>query len=345
MQLKQIINWLDPWSWLRSFCNQFPEFALKIICLLDRFLLNLKNQKEYDLVYVLNPASRGWVLDRICQEINRYFKGNSKFCFRHKNLPPAKAYFFSHYSLYANALFRIRNTWVRNRKSIVFYTHPRELPLSDKRLYYSLNKAHKIIAMNAMFADRIVSKGIDRNLVKCVIGGADPQIFTPHSRGKGCVGFSSAYYERKNPGLLIDLIKLLPDNRFLLLGKGWDQYSRFKELDSLPNFSYIEAPYSDYPRYYKEMDVFVSPSNLEGGPIPLIETMMCNIVPVASKTGFAPDIIQHGQNGFLFEVGADAQEVSELVIKAIKFEGNINKSVENYTWEKFSNEIQKQIFN
>ena len=93
------------------------------------------------------------------------------------------------------------------------------------------------------------------------------------------------------------------------------------------------------------MDVFVSPANLEGGPIPLIETMMCNIVPVASKTGFAPDIIQHGKNGFLFDVGADAEEVGELIKKAIKFEGNINRSVENYTWKNFSKEIQRLIFN
>ena len=54
-----------------------------------------------------------------------------------------------------------------------------------------------------------------------------------------------------------------------------------------------------YPDLYSKMDVFVSPSILEGGPVPILESMMSNCVPVASKTGFCPDIINHGQNGFL----------------------------------------------
>ena len=37
--------------------------------------------------------------------------------------------------------------------------------------------------------------------------------------------------------------------------------------------------------------------------------MMSNCVPVASKTGFCPDIINHGQNGFLFDINAGYKEV------------------------------------
>ena len=40
-------------------------------------------------------------------------------------------------------------------------------------------------------------------------------------------------------------------------------------------------------------------SVLEGGPVLILESMMSNCVPVASKTGFCPILLIHFQNGFL----------------------------------------------
>ena len=41
--------------------------------------------------------------------------------------------------------------------------------------------------------------------------------------------------------------------------------------------------------------------------------MLSNCFPVASKTGFCPDIISDGNNGFLFDVDADYSEVIRLI--------------------------------
>src|SRR5262249_30654954 len=145
----------------------------------------------------------------------------------------------------------------------------------------------------------------------------DPEMFKRRERtGAGAIGFSSAYYDRKSPDTVLGLVQLLPHRQFILVGRGWEAYPRFAELQAAPNFRYAAAPFSEYPKIYAEMDVFVSPALVEGGPIPVLETMMCNVVPVASRTGFGPDLIRHGENGFLFDVGAPAEVIAPLVEQA-----------------------------
>ena len=84
------------------------------------------------------------------------------------------------------------------------------------------------------------------------------------------------------------------------------------------------------------MDVFLSPSAVEGGPLPLLEAMASNCVPVTSRTGFAPDVITHGQNGFLFDAGATTAEVCALVESAFRVTTDIRSTVAHLTWERYA---------
>jgi len=136
------------------------------------------------------------------------------------------------------------------------------------------------------------------------IGAADPDVFTPAVERGSAVLLSSAFYPRKHPERLLALVQQLPDERFVLLGKGWQQWARFDALRACPNFTYLDEPYDAYPDHYRRAGVFLSLSTMEGGPIPLLEAMCADLIPVASRTGFAPDVIQHGSNGFLFEPDA-----------------------------------------
>jgi glycosyltransferase involved in cell wall biosynthesis len=311
--------------------------------------------KEYDLVFVIDQGNRGWILDAICKEIARYFSGNSHFSysyyfpgenvFSHSPnnlpLPPAKAYFFAHYSYFAVCLRLHPILW--NRQSFIYYTHPKGI-MTDDQFAYVMNQSTKVICMCSQFAERLVHCGVNPEKVTYVLGAADPDMFPPHQRsGDGVIGFCTAYYPRKDPERILNIIKLLPHRKFILIGKDWEKYENFSELIALPNLSYVQVPYSEYPQYYAAMDVFVSPAKLEGGPIPLIESMMCNVVPVASKTGFAPDIITHGENGLLFEIDSSSEEISELIEQAFQIKSDIRKTVEHLSWKNFSLDIQKLI--
>lgn len=315
-------------------------------------IINQPKQQEYDLVFVIDKRNKGWILDAVCKEIAKYYNssyhfsyayyypGNNFFSYSTKlSLPSAKAYFFAHYSYFAVCLRLYPLLW--ERKSFIYYTHPKGI-MDDKEFVYIMSKCTQVICMCSQFAERMINCGLNPQQVTYALGAADPEIFRPHQRtGHGVVGFCTAYYERKNPDLILDLVKSLPHHKFILLGKNWKQYAKFMELTSLTNFSYIEAPYEDYPEYYAKMDVFVSPAKLEGGPIPLIETMMCNIVPVASVTGFAPDIITHGENGLLFEIDSSAAKIAKLIEQAFEIKTDIRSTVENLSWKNFSLQIQQ----
>jgi glycosyltransferase involved in cell wall biosynthesis len=290
-----------------------------------------------DTVFILDPAWRGWILDAICREIAARLPGRHAFHFSTTGVPAARSYFIAHQSLVAPVLSGNPCVW-RGRR-IGFYTHPSEILISDAQFMYALNQLHGMLFMCSQFREQLVRDGLERDRTDVIYGGADKQLFAPHQRGDGAVGLSMAYYPRKRPERLIELVSLLAPRRVTLLGRNWSQYPQFDQLLRQPTFRYIEAPYADYPRHYGEMDVFVSLAQLEGGPIPLIETMMCNVVPVASRTGFAPDIITHGENGFLFDVDAPASVIAQLVDRAFVHRADIRSSVVHLTWDRFAEQV------
>ncbi len=291
-----------------------------------------------DWLFITPKESQGWILDAICREIGGRYRGAWKVAYNPKKLPDARAYFFSHYSNYLDALERA--PFLASRRAIVWYTHPRDVRQSNEEVARGLNTAHRIISACSQFKDLLIDNGVDASKMRVVLGAADPVLFKKHARTQtGVVGFSSAYYERKNPDLILELVESMPHRRFLLIGRNWQEYPRFDRLCAASNFQYVTANHSEYPALYRKMSVFVSASRLEGGPIPLIEAMMCNVVPAASRTGFAPDIIQDGENGYLFDVDASAEIIRPMIDRAFALETDVRKTVRRLTWRRFAREI------
>lgn len=296
-----------------------------------------RSEPKTDLVFVVPEYQRGWILEGIAKEIARYFSGSHSFHYSIRSLPRAKAYFFVHYGVLPIAYQINPSLW--NRKVFVWYTHPRgDLGVSDDELHYALEQAQLVFCTCTQFVRLLQSTGVER--AATVLGGADPALFHPRKRGGGKVGFCTAYYPRKSPETILGVVRRMPHRDFLLVGRNWRQYERFAELQALANLQYVEAPYEDYPALYGQMDVFVSVSRLEGGPIPLIEAMMCNVVPVASRTGFAPDLIRHGENGFLFDVDANPQAICSLIDEAMELDADVRTTVERYSWSDFASQVE-----
>ncbi len=212
--------------------------------------------------------------------------------------------------------------------------------MDERELVFWLNQTTKVITMGSRARDDLIAKGVQPDRIAYVLCGADPDFFKGHERSAaGLVGFSAAYYLRKDPDRIFEIVEAMPHRSFLLLGRDWEAYPKFSDLIALENFEYVTAPYADYPALYKRMSVFVSPARLEGGPIPLIETMMENIVPVASDTGFAPDIIEHGRNGYIFPVDAEVGHVCDLIDQAFENRQDIRKTVRHLTWQNLARQI------
>lgn len=315
----------------------------------------------YDIVFVLNINSKGWILEKICNMIAEASGKNFKMIYTERNdiittpLPAARAYFFAHYALYTNALER--EPFVSMSPRYVWFTHPSTENIDAfNKLISSLKVATIVFTANTIHRKMLIDAGVDSHKVVTVIGGADANQFKYKKRGDGVIGFVTAYYERKNPDGMLQLMRRMSNHKFCLVGPSpndventgllWKSWSRYSELEELDNLKIYESEYCDFPKLYDQIDVYVSLSSLEGGPIPLIEAMQANAVPVVTKTGFAEDIITEGVNGFLIDVDFNLEQVVTAVQSALSLSDvNIRETVENLTWRNFGAKICDYMFN
>jgi glycosyltransferase involved in cell wall biosynthesis len=64
------------------------------------------------------------------------------------------------------------------------------------------------------------------------------------------------------------------------------------------------------------LDIFVLPSRWEGMPLAILEGMASSLPVIVSDIPGNSSIVEHGQNGFLFESEND-EELAELLLKLI----------------------------
>lgn len=307
--------------------------------------LLLPNTPDFDMVFVVFEKSKGWILEAICREIEPYIPGKITFHYDRRNLPTSKAYFYAHYYFFSEC--RKYNSCVEEANNLIWFTHPRSdinADIQEIVNYINSRKNSYILVPCTYNQDYLGTLGLDRNGSKLILGAADPDLFSKLSKRRmKTIGFCSAFYERKRPDRIIGLVSRFPQYDFLLLGKGWGDSPYEDQLKQYNNLRYVECSYEEYPSHYEQMDVFVAASDLEGGPIPLVESMMSDVVPVACDTGFARDVIEHGKNGYIFPVDANLDKISELIQLALNNTNDIRATVQHLSWEYFAKQITRLL--
>jgi glycosyltransferase involved in cell wall biosynthesis len=105
-----------------------------------------------------------------------------------------------------------------------------------------------------------------------------------------------------------------PELRFRISGNGpaagaLKDQCRLLDLDRVcsfhPSTNRVEA-------VLREMDIFVLPSLSEALSNSLMEAMACGCAVVASKAGGNPELVTHGETGFLFEPGNSVELAAAL---------------------------------
>jgi len=69
-------------------------------------------------------------------------------------------------------------------------------------------------------------------------------------------------------------------------------------------------------------DVLLMPSDLESFGLAALEAMACEVVPIATRVGGVPEVIEHEKSGFLAEVG-DVETMARYAIEILKDEGRL----------------------
>jgi glycosyltransferase involved in cell wall biosynthesis len=131
----------------------------------------------------------------------------------------------------------------------------------------------------------------------------------------------ASYEPRKGQDVLVKSLDQLPENYEIdcfLIGRKLDWWfsqklsmkaNRRKRIHVLG-----ELPNEEVLAYIQSADVFVLPSRDEALPMTLLEAMYFSKAIIASRSGGIPEIINHGENGLIFEV-EDFQQLSTYIQK------------------------------
>lgn len=146
--------------------------------------------------------------------------------------------------------------------------------------------------------------------------------------------------EQKNHKLLINafskILRQYPDYKLKIYGIGPLESDLKKLIDDLNIKDKVELMGTKSKVMYEvnNSEIFVLPSNFEGFPNVLIEAMATGLPVISSnfKTGIAEELINDGENGYLFDVGDENGLIDSLLkILSRKDEfpqmGELNKKV------------------
>lgn len=85
------------------------------------------------------------------------------------------------------------------------------------------------------------------------------------------------------------------------------------ELGLFPDVVEFRGIVPDVTMVYREADIFVLTSDWEGTPNVALEAMASGLPVVATRVGGVPDVIQHGQTGFLADSGDEGAMIEALL--------------------------------
>ncbi|TVZ55375.1 glycosyltransferase involved in cell wall biosynthesis [Lutibacter sp. Hel_I_33_5] len=312
-----------------------------LLAILKSKSLKNRSKKVDSITYVAREADKDWIFGAKVNKLSRSSNLNADVYFhdRLRDLPVTDGYFFVFHQYFYRAIRH--NPQILNKRNIIMFTHPNWTnSFSKTHVSWCLNLAYKIICLNSTVKKELIEIGVKEEKLELIHIASNPEFFYHHERKSGAVGFCSAYGPRKNAQLIFDIINNMPEKHFYILGKGWENFERFEELSKLKNFTYYNnEDYHKFPDLYTKIDTFISASFLEGGPVPILEAMLSNCFPIATKTGFCPDIIEHGKNGFLIDLDITYKEVIPLIKEADNIKFNVRETVLEYSWEKCAKKI------
>jgi glycosyltransferase involved in cell wall biosynthesis len=93
-----------------------------------------------------------------------------------------------------------------------------------------------------------------------------------------------------------DVCAKYPDTHLLILGDG-PEAAQLKEMQG--KSVQFTGQVDDAVPYFQAADLFVLPSSTEGLSNSMLEAMSCGLPVLATNVGGAPDVIRHGESGYL----------------------------------------------
>jgi glycosyltransferase involved in cell wall biosynthesis len=171
--------------------------------------------------------------------------------------------------------------------------------------YQALKRASIVTAVSRYTAELVYKDLGFAGDIKIIPNGIDARRFRPESdREKDSdirVLFSGNLTRRKGADLLPSIVRQLnPGIRIICTGglRGKGHSLRDDRIEFIGHI-----PYEKMPSLYQSVHVLLMPTVREGFGLAVAEAMSCGLPVVATDCSTMPDLIHHGQGGYLCRLG------------------------------------------
>lgn len=216
-----------------------------------------------------------------------------------------------------------------------------KLPLGRYFVKKSLMEASVVVAVSHYLAKKALSLGAGN---VCVVPNGIKALH-PYPLRQEYITFIGALREYKNPGLIIELARAFPGERFLIAGDG--PLRKILEASAPSNVRFLGYR-RDIDRILSQSKVLILPSRREGFGLVVLEANSLGVPAVGSTAGGIPELIRDGKNGFLFESFEELVEILKTLLdmKRIRKSGHIGRRISaKYTWQEIAGRIEEIYLN
>lgn len=131
---------------------------------------------------------------------------------------------------------------------------------------------------------------LTRASIVVVIGAIDPKRFSRPSLPGEMIAWVGTSVQRKRPKLFLEVVSKNPDLNFRLLGRNWMNSEFWNLVGTLKNLEYIEVSGALSSSDFDGCSILLVTSEIEGGPMPIMEGLASGVFPVGTNTGFLKDL-------------------------------------------------------
>lgn len=210
----------------------------------------------------------------------------------------------------------------------------------------------RVIAVSPQCKQKLIDLGISGEKITIIPNGVDLKLFDSIRVGKipDQVLYVGRLVDFKHVDWLIEafaqVLKEVPDAKLKIVGGGPERDNLEELVTKLGlrehiTFTGLTPTYEAVTRYYKESEVFVLPSTVEGEAIVLKEAMAAGLPVIAMNVPGSGvlSLVRDGENGFLLEPGRP-ELIAEKVIQLLrdeKLRGRMGeagrKFIEKFDWD------------
>lgn len=204
--------------------------------------------------------------------------------------------------------YRIFRIFPKFQKRVLWFTHNEEA--FNKIQFLAINDCDCLL-VHSERAKQTLNEIFDVKIQVILAAVQFENFKNPSSQAEKIV-WVGTYSRRKNPEFFLNLVRKNPLLKFRILGKDWDMNYVDSLLVELKNLEYfeIEGAMSSVP--FNGCDIYLCTSEIEGAPMPLLESIAAGLNPISTDVGFVRDIFKYFEipEKFIYK---DEDDVIKLV--------------------------------